>query len=361
MRNILCCVLICICCSTIGQTFTKVADSLRKYRSVPGMVYAVFTADKILEIQTSGTRKFKTKDSIQIKDRFHIGTNTTIFTAYLAAKMAESGKVRWNTPLIKALPDMQGSSMKLYHSITLQQLLAQRAGIQPYTNLDDYKGIELLPGNIQQQRKTFASIVLQKRPVGLPDTSKPSYSVAGTALAAYMLERIAASNWEKLIDQYINKPLRISIGFGLPNKQDSLQPSGHWDRYGNLSAEPGNSWANPIPAVAPASDINISLPHYIIFIQDLLKSLGQKKSLISPGSSSLLLFGYENYSMGWENENWNNQHIAWSSGKSALFSNYVEIVKEKNIGIIVMCNTGSVNGRSVTRNFARMLREHYTQ
>ena len=360
MRNIFCIVLLFVACSSIGQSFAKVADSLRKYRSVPGMVYAVFTADKILEIQTSGTRKFKTKDSIQIKDRFHIGTNTALFTSYLAAKMAESGKIHWNTRLIKALPDLQSNSMKLYHNITLQQLLSQRAGIRPYTNPDDYKGIDL-SGNIQLQRKTFASIVLQQRPVGIMDTSKASFSIAGTSLAAYMLESSGAAHWEKLIEQYICKPLRIVIGFGLPNKSDSLQPSGHWDRYGNLSVEPGNTWAIPIPAVAPASDINISLPHFVIFIQDMLKSLEQKKSSIATASSSLLLFGYDNYSMGWEIENWNNQHIAWSSGRSALFSNYVEIVREKNIGIIVMCNTGSVNGRSVTRNFARMLREYYTQ
>jgi CubicO group peptidase (beta-lactamase class C family) len=345
----------------MGQAFIKTADSLRKYRSVPGLVYAVFTADKILEIQTSGTRKFKTKDSVRIADRFHIGTNTTIFTAYLAAKIAESGKIRWNTQLIKALPDLTGNSMKIYHTATLQQLLSQRAGIRPYTNMDDYKGIELLPGNIQNQRKSFAAIVLQQSPASVIDTSKPSFSVAGTALAAYMLERSTATDWEKLIDQYINKPLRISIGFGLPNRVDSLQPSGHWDRYGGLSVEPSNTWAKPIPAVAPASDINISLPHYIMFIQDLMKSLVKKKSFISPASANLLLFGYNDYSMGWEMENWHNQQIAWSTGRSALFSNYVEVIREKNIGIIVMCNTGSVNGRSVTRNFARILRDHYVQ
>ncbi len=360
MRNIFCCVLLFVACQANGQSFTKVADSIRKYRSVPGMVYAVFTADRILEIQTSGTRKFKTKDSIQITDHFHIGTNTAIFTTYLAAKMAESGKIRWNTQLIKALPELQGNSMKLYHTITLQQLLSQRAGIRPYSNPDDYKGIEP-SGSLELQRKTFAAIVLQQPPPGILDTAKPSFSVAGTALAAYMLERSGAANWEKLIDQYISKPLKISIGFGLPNKFDSLQPSGHWDRYGSLSVEPGNTWAGPIPAVAPASDINISLPHFIIFIQDMLKSLEQKKSSISTASSNMLLFGNANYSMGWENESWNNLQIALSLGKSALFSNYVEIVREKNIGIIVICNTGTVNGRSVARNFARMLREFYTR
>ena len=359
MRNIFCCVLVCMAGSSIGQSFVHTADSLRRYRSVPGIVYAVFTADQILEIQTSGTRKFRTKDSVKITDRFHIGTNTTIFTAYVAAKMAESGKIRWNTQLIKAMPDMNGNSMKIYHTVTLQQLLSQRAGIRPYTSMDDYKGLELLPGSIQNQRKTFAAIVLQQRPNAIIDTGKPEFSVAGTSLAAYMLERAAATNWERLIEQYINKPLKISAGFGLPNQTDSLQPSGHWDRYGSLTVEPSNSWAKPIPAIAPASDINISLPHYISFIQDMMKGVANKKSFISPSSANLILFGYQDYSMGWENENWNNQKVAWSSGKSALFSNYVEVIREKNIGIIVMCNTGSVNGRSVTRNFARMLREHY--
>jgi len=254
------CLLLFIYCEEISaQSFKSAADSIRRYRSVPGLAYAVFTSGSILEIGTSGTRMLKTKDSVRITDRFHLGTSTTLFTAYLAARMQELNKIRWNSSLIEILPELKGNSMKLYHPITLEQLLSQRAGILPYTEMDHYKGLEILPGSLHNQRKTFAAIVLQKRPLTLPDSSKPTYSIAGTSIAAFMLEKAGGKEWEQLIDQYINKTLSISIKFGLPNLRDSLQPSGHWDRYGSVTVEPATSWAKPIPAVMPATDINISI------------------------------------------------------------------------------------------------------
>jgi hypothetical protein len=43
-----------------------------------------------------------------------------------------------------------------------------------------------------------------------------------------------------------------------------------------------------------------------------------------------------------------------------LFSSYTEIIQEKNIGIIVLCNSGAVSGQSAALYIGRMLREHYT-
>ena len=341
------------------QTFKRTADSLRRYRSVPGLVYAVITSDSIIEIQASGVRKFKTRDSIRINDRFHIGTNTTAFTAYLAARMAEAGKISWNTNIIKLLPELDGKTMKIYHKLTLRQLLSQRTGIQPYISMDDFKGMEVFAGNMVEQRKAFAQSVLKQKPIMFLDSSKSVFSMANTAIAASMMEKAGGKRWEDLIDQHIAQPLKISIKYGLPHYKDSTQPSGHWDRNVSLSAEPGDSWARFIPAVAPAVDINISLPEHVKFTQDILKALANKKALISNKSANEMLFGLKDYAIGWENFNWNKMNVAFSLGKSLLFSSYVEIIKEKNIAIIVMCNSGAVNGKAAVLNFGKMLREHY--
>ena len=346
---------------SFSQIFKRTADSLRRYRSVPGLVYAVVTADSIIEMHASGVRKYKTRDSIRISDRFHIGTNTTTFTTYLAARMAEAGKISWSANIIKLLPELNGTTMKVNHKLTLRQLLSQRTGIKPYTAMEDFKGMENFAGTGIEQRKAFAATILKEKPILLLDSSKASFSMAGTAIAAAMLEKAGGKKWEDLVDQYIAQPLKISVKYGLPNYRDSTQPSGHWDKYSTLSAEAGDSWIRFIPAVAPAVDINISLPHYAKFMQDILKALANKKSMISNKSANELLFGFKDYSMGWENFTWNKMNVAYAFGKGLLFSSYVEIIKEKNIAIIVMCNSGAVNGKATVLNFGRMLREHYSK
>ena len=62
------------------------AENIRKIRGVPGIAYAVFSKDSILEMQVSGYRVFKKKNLIELKDHFNIGTNTAAFTAYITGR-----------------------------------------------------------------------------------------------------------------------------------------------------------------------------------------------------------------------------------------------------------------------------------
>jgi CubicO group peptidase (beta-lactamase class C family) len=341
-----------------SQAFSLMADSIRKYRGVPGLVYAVFNANEVLDTGASGMREFRKKDSIRLSDRFYIGTNTTAFTSYLAARLAEAGKIGWSTSIIKVMPELNGKTMKLYHKITLLQLLSQRTGIKPFAEPGDWNEFSLPAGSKTEQRRAFTTLVLKQQPLLVIDSSQAVYSVAGTSIAAAMMEKITGKSWEDLIAQYISKPLNISVRFGLPKLSDSLQPSGHREAGSGLFADAGE---RTMPAIAPATDINISLKDYMVFMQDMLKALSGKKSVISPSAANLLLFGFPHYALGWENEVWKNLHTSQFLGKSVLFSSYTMIIKEKNIGIIVLCNSGAVSGKSAVLNFGRMLRDYYSR
>src|SRR5664279_1738375 len=52
-------------------TLKESAESIRKIRGAPGIVYAVFTKDSIIDFQVLGNRVFKIKDPIQKNDLFN--------------------------------------------------------------------------------------------------------------------------------------------------------------------------------------------------------------------------------------------------------------------------------------------------
>jgi D-alanyl-D-alanine carboxypeptidase len=357
-----------LCCAALlmvfgytgfSQAFSLMADSIRKYRGVPGLVYAVFNANEVLDMGASGVREFRRKDSIRVSDRFYIGTNTTAFTTYLGARLAETGKIGWATSIIKVMPELNGKTMKLYHKVTFLQLLSQRTGIKPFAEPNDWSDFSSLTGSKTEQRRAFTTLILKQQPLLVVDSTQAIYSVAGTSIAAAMMEKTTGKSWEDLIAQYINKPLNISIRFGPPKLSDSLQPSGHREAVnGGLYADAGE---RTVPAIAPATDVNISLTDYVVFMQDLLKAISGKKAVIGSSAANLLLFGYPHYAVGWENDVWKNLHTSQYLGKSPLFSSYTMIIKEKNIGIIVLCNSGTISGKSAVLNFGRMLRDYYSQ
>ncbi len=344
-----------------AQEMMKAADSIRKYRNIPGLVYAVFTTDAIIDTGASGVKKMRVKDPIRWQNRFQIGGTTTTFTSYLAARMVQEGKISWNTSIIKIFPELDGKTMKIYHRITLQQLLSQQAGLPPYEEYKYWRDIHSLPGTATQQRALFVAMMLKRKPALIIDSSQSVYSVAGTAIAAAMLERVSKKSWEQLIDQYINKALNIHAEFGFPALNDSTQPWGHWDNYFNLTAHIDDYWARFFPPIAPAGNINMTMNDFIIFIREHLLALQNKKAVVSALMANHLLFGKVNYATGWYNTKWRGMDIAFCPGRGGLFSSYVEIIKEKNIGIIVMCNSGSVDGRSGVSNLAKILRHYYAK
>jgi len=359
MKKLYCIVFGMVCCApAFPQAFSLMADSIRKYRGIPGMVYAVFNADQVLDMGATGVREFRKKDSVRITDRFYTGSNSTLFTAYVGAKLVEAGKLSWNTSIVKALPEINGKTMKFYHSVTLRQLLAQRAGIRAYTQPEDLKDLPLLSGSKSEQRRAFSTLVLKVPPLLIVDSSHPVYSAAGTVVAAAMMEKTAGKPWEDLVALYVNKPLNITARFGQPKLADSLQPAGHIEYMGLLQPALTSTTA---PFMAPSTDINISLKDYVVFMQDLLKALQHKRSNITTASAESLLNAQPGLSMGWETDKWKNMRIHYFLGKSESFSNYTTIVREKNIGIIVLCNSGTVSGKSAVLNFGRMLREYYCQ
>ena len=343
-----------------SQALRESADSIRIIRGVPGMVYAVFSTDSILESEALGYRAFKQKDLIQITDRFNIGTNTAAFTAFIAAKLVQAGKIKWTTRLIDVFPEIKSKIFPVYTSITLQDLLNSRTRIQPFNELHDWTTIPEFKGNISARRKSFTIWIVQQKPnMKNFQQENITFSLAGYVVAASMLEKITHKAWEDLLTEYVRKPMGIVIHYSWPNRTDSSAPWGHWSPGNNFTSESPSTWLKINPILNPAQDIAIDLPDYIKYMQKNLRGLtGYKESLPQKVFESLF-FGMPDYAMGWSNGSMNDQSFAFHEGVSLLFDCRTEILKEKKIGIIVMCNSGDRDGRGAVLDLTRLLEEKY--
>ena len=343
-----------------AQSLHQMADSIRLMRGVPGIVYAVFSKDSILEFQTLGFRVFKLKDPIERNDRFNIGTNTAAFTAYIAAKLVESGKLKWSTKLLQIFPEFKLKTFPVYQSITLQDLVASRSRIQPYNDISDWYKMPDFKGNIIEKRKSFTYWMLQRKP-NMENflNDKLIYSLAGYVMAASMMEKVTGKAWEELLTLYVRKPMKISIHYSWPNLNDSAAPYGHWNQGGYFRAEEPDTWVKDNPVLFPGHDIALSMPDYIKYMQQNLRGLAGLNNQLPKSGYEYLFFGMPDYALGWNNGSLNNQSFAFHEGISLLFNCRAEILKEKNLGIIVMCNSGDKDGRGAVLAITKLLEEKY--
>ncbi len=358
MRYALILLFTCFSFVSLGQSFLPLADSIRKARGIPGIAYAVFRDKQVIEMGVTGFRKYRTRDSMRITDRFHIGTNSFALVSWLAGKMVETGKIKWTTTFVSLFPDQKSKLLPQYAAIDLKSLLSNTAGLQAYKQFDDYVSVPAFNPDPQLQRKDFAVWMLQRPGLNETREKKMVESIPSYTIAVAMLEKASGLNWEKLVESYLNKPLGISIKFGWPNSIGPTEPWGHWSKYGGLNSEPGNTWVKQHPAILSSSGMNLSVLDYTKFLQDELKGLRGGKSQLTKTTLELIHFGVPDYAFGWENGSIDNKRIASHTGESYLFSSHVELVPDKNIGILVVCNDGDSMGKGAVINLCRLIRDN---
>lgn len=359
MRTLLIVLLLTTTFSSFGQSMVKAADSIRRVRGVPCLGYIVFTADEVLDKGVAGFRKYRTRDSATVNDRFYIGTNTFAFTSWIAAKLVESGKIKWTTTYTELFPQNKAKVLPEFREVALKDLLSNQSGLAPYNNVNDFAYVPMFPNDIVSQRRDFSFWLLQRPGLDANRKNKTVISTVGYGVAAAMLEKASGMSWEKMLEEYINKPLGISAKTGWPNKISEQQPWGHWSRYGPLSPEPPDTWVKVYPPIIPATDININLTDYARFLQEHLRGLRGEKAYLSKRTFDLMHFGLPDYSLGWQNASMGNDRVSYHTGESQLFMTYVELIPEKNIGILVVGNSGELAAKGGVLNLCRMLRDHY--
>ncbi|WP_198085247.1 serine hydrolase, partial [Variovorax sp. E3] len=149
------------------------------------------------------------------KTLFAIDADAKAMTAVIAARLVERGLIRWDTRIAEALPELRREMLPAYRGATLDDLLAHRAGLPPFTAREEFRRfLGLLPAHPDAQlasdsgrRLFFARWLLQQPPAA--DTGF-LYSNAGYALAATMLERASGQNYHALFEQEVARPLGIA-------------------------------------------------------------------------------------------------------------------------------------------------------
>jgi CubicO group peptidase (beta-lactamase class C family) len=198
---------------------------------LPALAAAVAKDGKIVAAGAVGLRRAGGNERVTIDDRFHIGSDTKAMTALLAAMLVESGKLRWNTTVAEAFPELAGSMNADVKGVTLEQLLWHTSGIPS----DNDAHTKLLQESFAQQKKNLDELrywlvkQLVVEPLQSNAGEKFAYANMGYILAGAILERAGGKSWEELVATRIFDPLGLkSAGFGPQSSLGRIDaPLGH--------------------------------------------------------------------------------------------------------------------------------------
>ncbi|WP_338769773.1 serine hydrolase [Massilia sp. METH4] len=96
---------------------------------VPGMAIAIVKDGKVIAAQGFGVRKLGDPAPVTAKTLFEIASNSKAFTAVALARLVDEGKLDWDDPVIRHLPDFRMYDPYVTQEMTVRDLLTHRSGL----------------------------------------------------------------------------------------------------------------------------------------------------------------------------------------------------------------------------------------
>ncbi len=273
---------------------------------------------------------------------YEIGSITKTFTGILLAHAINDGKISLEDDITKYLPgaypnlQYKGNTIKIKHLATHTSRLPripQNLDKQPtYDEQDPYKNYS---------KEMMLEYLKTVKPDTMPGTVN-EYSNYGVALLGMIIESVYKKPLEELVRMYITEPVKMSsTKFTVPANEQQHMATGYYEHDGS----PAPYWN--LGAFSGAGGLKSDITDMMSYMQANMKEINADFKL-----SHQVVFKEDKMSVGL---NWmmqttkDNQTLVWHNGGTYGFKSFCGYLKEKNISVVVLNNSGvSIDGIAIS-------------
>jgi CubicO group peptidase (beta-lactamase class C family) len=192
--------------------FDEFAAKALKAFGTPGMSVAVVQNGKVAFAHGYGRRNLGDDAAVDARTVFHIASISKTFTATAIAILVDEGKLAWDDPVIKYVPEFQLADPYRTHEATVADLLTHRLGIE---------NDALVPARGDIDRHESIRRMRFLRPVA-GFRSKYIYQDAAFVVLSEVVRSASGQTWEDFVKQRIFRPLGMSSSSLEINARDNL-------------------------------------------------------------------------------------------------------------------------------------------
>lgn len=180
--------------------FDKTVEKILKDWNVPGCGIGIVVKDKLVFSKGYGYRDLEKKLPVTTNTLFQIASNTKLFTATAIGLLVEDGKLDWDKPIKKYVPQIQFLNDELNTNVTIRDMLSHRTGISRHDNIwykSDFTRQELF----DRLKYLEPSIPLRQGYL---------YNNLMYAASGQIVEYLSGQTWEEFVRTKIFAPLNMS-------------------------------------------------------------------------------------------------------------------------------------------------------
>ncbi|HEY5755623.1 MAG TPA: serine hydrolase [Steroidobacter sp.] len=337
------------------QLDALVEPFLREFE-IPGACIGVVTPDRPAIVRGYGVRTLGQSARVDARTSFAIASNSKAYLAACLALLVDEGKLRWDDPVLKHLPEFKMYDAAVTSMMTVCDLLVHRSGLP------------LGAGDLMQFPRTdhTAEEILRALPHFKPATgfrAGYAYDNCLYIVAGILLERVSGLDWNKFVAQRLFEPLRMTDAVTNVTLVRTENRAGRHGRLGPPVRGMGKVdvvAASEGPVVGPAGGINMSVADSIAWLKVQLDrgalpdgrrlwseaqaaEMWTPRTLIASGPGPTAELPQQSvmqgYALGWGVSDYRGHRMLSHAGGLAGQVTRTALLPERGIGLVVYTNS----------------------
>jgi CubicO group peptidase (beta-lactamase class C family)/microsomal dipeptidase-like Zn-dependent dipeptidase len=290
-------------------TFDAIFDAVMKEYHLPGMALGVVEDGKVTYTRTAGELIAGGGQPIDADTLFKIASNTKAMTTGLLARLVDAGKLKWDDPVVKYLPQFKMSEPWITREIRVRDLLIHNSGLR-----EGAGDLMLWPEPNLFTRKDIIAGLQYLEPVrsfrSHYDYDNTLYIVAGEVAAA-----AGGATYEELVRREVFEAVglgRCRVGAWNRDEVGNVAQPHRWEGDRNVAYRLD---AESVPAIASAAaggircSLNDMLTWMRMWLDPQLRPDGKAPWLSRPQHEALWT-SHTPMPLSERQRRWNNGHFS---------------------------------------------------
>lgn len=328
------------------DNLTERLEAARIEHHVPGMAVAVVYNDEIVFAQGFGLADIDAKTPATENTMFAIGSSTKAFTSALVGTYVDEGKLAWDDPIEKHIPEMKLAVRRTDQKPTLRDAMSHRTG---FTRMGP-----LWAGGKVSSEVMFATTSKAEPWADFGKTflyNNVVYASAGEAAS-----RVGGKPWGQLVTERILEPLGMASSNTSVKDARDAKARAQGYRY-----DDARDTFEPVPMrdldlIGPAGSINSTVVDMSQWLRLQLsrgevdgKRIISKESIEATWSPQIEVGGGAKYGLGWFVRDWNGHRLVEHGGNIDGYAAEVALMPDDGLGYVLLTNVSATPLQSASR------------
>lgn len=325
-----------------------IANEALKNFDVPGVAIGIVFNDQIVT-QGYGFRNLDQVLPVTDKTLFPIASCTKAFTAMLLGQLVSEGKIAFDDPVNKYIPEFFSVDLERTDCLTIRDLLAHRTGIARHDSIWFLHEIS---------RSSILEIIKKLEPA-CNLRAEFQYNNFMYTIAGMVIERVLGQPWEEIVMNRLLKPLNMNLSNTslevLQNSSDYSLP--YAEIHGVIKQIPFRN----IQPLCPAGGINSNVQDMVNWLKlhlsqgynsliqpEILEEMHVVQMPIAITLNKMNSFSIEGYGLGWLIGKYRENRLIIHDGDLDGFSSEVALLPDIGLGIVLLTNSSSDGKFAIT-------------